>query len=130
MTQTKHDPTIMIVPPICAAKGERHPQWVALTLPVELTHCGGDFDDMTEADRVQYNFWSVVRGITYDLAIFAEGKEVQFWPEDILTTAAACLLMADAALKQWRAGSFEECLVTAHAAQQAEARLTEMLKPG
>ena len=25
MTQTKHDPTITIVPPICAAKGERHP---------------------------------------------------------------------------------------------------------
>ena len=60
MTQTKHDHTITIVPPICAAKGELHPQWVGLTLPLELAHCGGDIEDMTEADRPQYNFWTVV----------------------------------------------------------------------
>ncbi len=45
MTQEKDDPIIAIVPPICAAKGERHPQWVALTLPVELAHCGGDIEE-------------------------------------------------------------------------------------
>ena len=50
MTQTKHDPTITIVPPICAAKGERHPQWVALTMPVELAHCEGDIEEISEAD--------------------------------------------------------------------------------
>ena len=64
MTQEKHDPTITIVPPICAAKGERHPQWVALTLPVELAHCGGDIEEISEADRTQYNFWSVVNQVS------------------------------------------------------------------
>ena len=120
---------ITVIPPICASKGERHPKYVALTLPVELYHCAGDIDDISEADRVQYNFWSVVRGVTNELAMFAEEKEVQLWPEDMLTTAAACLLMADAALRQWRAGKLEKCLVTAHVAQQSEARLEEMLKP-
>jgi hypothetical protein len=60
MTQTKPDPTITIVPPVCAAKGKRHPQCFALTLPVELADWGGDIDDISEAERVQYNFWSVV----------------------------------------------------------------------
>ncbi len=49
MSGEKHDPTITIAPSICAAKGERHPQWVALILPVELAHCGGDIEDITEA---------------------------------------------------------------------------------
>ncbi len=128
MTQTKHDPAITIVPPICAAKGERHPQWVALTLPVELPHCGGDIEDMTEADRVQYSFWTVVAHVSEDISELAQFNEVEHFPEDALTTAATCFLMADAALKQWRAGEFAECLVTAHAAQQAEARLTEILE--
>jgi len=67
MTQTKHDPTITIVPPICAAKGERHPLWVALTLPVELAHCEGDIEEISEADRTQYNFWSVVNHVSDDI---------------------------------------------------------------
>ncbi len=128
MTQTKHDPTITIVPPICAAKGERHPQWVSLTLPVELAHCGGDTDEISEADRTQYNIYQVIRNAAGGIDNMAETKEAQFWPPGALTTAATCFLMAEAALKQWRAGNFEECLVTAHAAQQAEARLTEILE--
>ncbi len=80
MTQTKHDPTITIVPPISAAKGKRHPQWVALTLPVELPHCGGDTDAISEADRVQYNFWQVIRNATEGIDNMAETKEAQFWP--------------------------------------------------
>ena len=127
MQKTTNSP-ITIVPPICAAKGQRHPQWVALTLPVELAHCGGDIEDMIEADRTQYNFWSVVNHVSDDINQMANFGETQHWPPEALTTAAACFLMADAALKQWRAGKFEECLVTAHAAQQAEARLEEMLK--
>ena len=58
----------------------------------------------------------------------AQFNEVEHFPEDALTTAATCFLMMDAALRQWRAGEFEECLVTAHAAQQAEARLTKILE--
>jgi hypothetical protein len=60
--------------------------------------------------------------------MFAEEKEVQYWPEDLLTTAAECFLMADTALEQWRHGQFEEGLITAHTAQQAAARLTQLLK--
>jgi len=57
---------INLTPPICAGKGERHPQWVALTLPVELPHGGGDTDEISEADRVQYECWSVVAHVRTD----------------------------------------------------------------
>ena len=70
----------------------------------------------------------MIRNAAEGIDNMAETKEAQFWPEDMPAAAATCFLMADAALKQWRAGEFAECLVTAHAAQQAEARLTEMLK--
>ena len=128
MTQTKRVPTTPIVPPICAAKGERHPQWVALTLPVELPHCGGYIEDMTEADRVQYNFWSVVTHVADGISELAQFNEVEHFPENALTAAATCFLMVDAALNQGRAGKYQECLVTAHAAQQAVAGLTKILE--
>ncbi len=127
MQETTNSP-ITIVPPICAAKGERHPQWVALTLPVELAHCGGETEYMTEADRVQYNFWTVVAHVSEDISELAQFNEVEHFPEDALTTAATCFLMVDAALNQWRAGKYKECLVTAHAAQQAVARLAKILE--
>jgi len=117
---------INLTPPICAPKGEWHPQWVALTLPVELPHCGGDIDEISEADRTQFNIWSVVAHVSEDISRLSQFNE--HFPEDALTTAATCFIMADAALKQWRAGEFEVCLVTAHAAQQAEVRLEEMLQ--
>jgi len=120
------DKKINLTPPICAGKGERHPQWVALTLPVELPHCAGDIDEISEADRTQFNIWSVVAHVSEGISRLAQFNE--HFPEDALTTAAACFLMADAALKQWRAGEFEECLVTAHVAQQVQARLEEMLQ--
>ena len=69
----------------------------------------------------------VIRNAAMGIDDMAEAKEAQFWPEDMLAAAATCCLMADAALKQWRDGKFEECLVTAHAAQQAEARLAKIL---
>ena len=49
-------------------------------------------------------------------------QDVQFWPEDLLTTAAACFIMADTAWREWRLGKFANCLAIAHAAQQAMAR--------
>lgn len=127
MQETTISP-ITIVPPICAAKGERHPKWVALTLPVELAHCEGDIDEISEADGIQYNFWSVVNQVSDDINQMANFNEAEHWPPEALTTAATCFLMVDAALRRWNAGNFEECLVTAHAAQQAGARLEEMLK--
>ena len=119
---------ITIVPPICAAKGERHPQWVALTLPVELAHCEGDIEDISEADRTQFNIYQVIRNAAEGIDNMAETKEAQFWPTGALTMAATCFLMADAALQQWRDGEFAECLVTAHPAQQVMARLEKILE--
>ena len=65
----------------------------------------------------------MIRNAAEGIDNMAETKEAQFWPTGALTMAATCFLMADVALQQWRAGEFEECLVTAHAAQQAETRL-------
>ena len=81
---------------------------------------------MTEADRTQYNFWTVVHGVADALTGFTESTDVRFWPEDLLTTAAACFILADTAWGKWRLGKFEECLLIAHAAQQAMDRFREI----
>ena len=47
---------------------------------------------------------------------------------DLTITIAACFMMADAALREWRLGKFAECLVIAHAAQQSMARLRKMME--
>ena len=115
-------PAITITPPMIAVDGDRHPRQVALTLPVELPLGAGDTEPMTQAERAQFNFYMVAHNVADDLARLTDRNGVEFWPEDILTAAAACLLMADEAWRQWRSGRIEECLVTAHAAQQAQAR--------
>ena len=128
MTQKKNDSTITVVPPICAMAGEPHPRYVALTLPVELPLSAEVVEDVPEDDRVQWNFWSVVAHVSDDINRLANFNDAEHWPPGALTTAATCFLMADAALNQWRDGKLEECLVTAHAAQQAEARLAKILE--
>ena len=69
----------------------------------------------------------VIENVADDLTQYAGSSGVESWPEDMLAAAAACFLMADAALKQWKAGKLEECLVTTHAAQQAQARFEKIL---
>ena len=69
-------------------------EWVALTLPVELAHCEGDTDEISEADRTQYNFWSVVAHVSEDISELAQFNEAEHWPPEALTTAATCFLTA------------------------------------
>ena len=124
----QQNPAITITPPVIAVDGGRHPRQVALTLPVDLPLGAGETEPMTQAERAQFNFYMVAHNVADDLARLTDSSGVEFWPEDILTAAAACLLMADEALKQWRSGRIEECLVTAHAAQQAQVRFEKILE--
>ena len=52
----------------------------------------------------------MVNGVSDAIGLLVNSTEAEYWPEDMLTMAATCFLMADTALKQWRAGNFEECL--------------------
>ena len=121
-------PAITITPPIIAVDGGRHPRQVAITLPLDLSLGAGETEPWTQAERAQFNFYMLAHRVADDLAMLTDRNGVEFWPEDMLTAAAACLLMADEAWRQWRSGRIEECLVTAHAAQQAQTRSEQILK--
>jgi len=119
--QVEHDPKIIITPPICATDGamsdlNRHSQGDVQRVPLPM------------ADRTQYNFWEVINGVVDDLDILVNSSEVGAWPEDLLSTAAACLTMADAALREWRKGNWAECLVISRAAHQSVARFRAMIE--
>ncbi len=84
-------------------------------------------DHETEADKTPFALWELVVNVSEALADMTD-QDVQFWPEDALTTAATILMLAHSGVKQWRAQKFEECLATAHVGQQAVARLERILR--
>ena len=126
MSREKHDPSITIVPPIMGTQEAPNPQYVDLSMKVELYHgVDEDYAALSEADRVQYNFWHLVHEIGYYLPEMVESHEVEHWPKGILILAATVLLTANTALDQWLREDYSECLVTCEVAQR---ELKEFLK--
>lgn len=118
--------TITITPPTRGTTGAPNPQWVDLTMKVELCH-GEENDVLSDGDRVQYPIQSVVHAIGDSLHGMTENHEVQHWPEVILVLAATALLTANTALKQWLRQDYAECLVTCEVAKrEVEACLQQL----
>ncbi len=125
----KHDPSIQIVPPICGTTEAPNPQYVDLTMQIKLHH-GHDehHGELSEADRTQYNFWTVAESVCDQLHRMIQHSEGKHWPDGALTVAATTLLIADVALQQWRREQFAECLVTCTVAARGEAELAKLLE--
>ena len=117
MIKENQDPAITITPPIRGTQEAPNPQFLDLSMKVELCH-GEENDILSEGDRVQYNFHSVVYRISDDLLRMTQFHEVEHWPEDILVVAATALLTANTALKQWLREDYPECLVTCEVAKR------------
>ena len=117
MIKENQEPAITITPPIRGTKEAPNPQFLDLSMKVELCH-GEENDILSDGDRVQYNFWHVVHGISDDLHRMTEFHEVEHWPEGILVLAATALLTANTALKQWLREDYPECLVTCEVAKR------------
>ena len=127
----KANPVITITPPIRGTKEDPNPQWVELGMKVEVYHgVDEDYGALSEADRVQYNFWYVVHTLGDRLHGMPEEKEVEHWPEDILVLAAMALLTANTALKQWLREDYLECLVTCEMAQRQVKEFLKLRHPG
>jgi len=122
----KHDSSIQIVPPIRGTKEAPNPQWVDLTLKVELPP-GQETDMLSDGDRVQYPISSAVDTIGDELNRMA-AHEIQHWPPDILVVAASALLTANTALKQWLREDYAECLVTCEVAKREAAEFLKILE--
>ncbi len=79
----ERDLSIKVDPPILGTEADPNPQYVDLSFKVELFHGRGeDYGALSEADRVQYNFWDVVHSLGDQLHNMAECHEVEHWPDD------------------------------------------------
>jgi len=53
------DSKIIITPPIRGTREAHNPQWIDLSMKVELPDCAGDIEEISEADRVSSSSASV-----------------------------------------------------------------------
>ena len=112
MLNENQDPTITITPPIRGTEEAPNPQCVDLSMKVQLYHgVDEDYAALSEADRVQYNFWYVVHTLGDRLHEMPDSHEVEHWPSGILVLAATALLTANTALQQWLREDYAECLL-------------------
>jgi len=126
MLKQKDDPVIQITPPIRGTRETPNPRRLILSMKVELPH-GDPVDSMSDGDRVQYNFNTVVHTIGNRLHELTENSEVEHWPRDILVVAASALLTANTALNQWLREDYLECLVTSEVAQKQMEEFNKLL---
>lgn len=82
MLEREQEPAITITPPIMGTEEAPNPQFVELTLKAELYLNHDKYDEeVTEAERVQYNFWTVTESVCDQLHHMIQFNEAKHWPD-------------------------------------------------